>query len=122
MALKQRELAMLVVLSIVTCGIYSIYWLVTTTDDIEATIQNKDGSVSKGLTCFLLGIITCGIYTIYWYYKQGERLHQIGKERGVEITNNSTLLVILAIFTAGVVAEVFLQMDINKIINANPQN
>ena len=70
MPITKRNLATCIILSIVTCGIYSLYWFIVITDD--AKNASNDVSGASGGTALLLSIVTCGIYGIYWAYKQGE--------------------------------------------------
>lgn len=61
-------------LSIVTCGIYSYYFLYCLARDINVMCQD-DGDFTPGLAAFiLLSFVTCGFYALYWYYKIGNRL------------------------------------------------
>lgn len=79
-------------LSLITFGIYGIYFLYGYTKDINKLCQ-KDGKESKNyIVVCLLSIITFGIYGLYWWYVQGERLYNIApvyninvRERGSNI-------------------------------------
>lgn len=42
--MKQRSVATVIILSIVTCGIYALYWLYVTAEDLEN--EGQTGSVS----------------------------------------------------------------------------
>ena len=90
--IKERDIVVSILLSIVTCGIYGIYWFITLTDD--AARKADDASLS-GVKAFLFTIITCGIYGIYWYYKMGKTLKAAGDKNGVAIEDNSILYLIL---------------------------
>ncbi|MFA9463225.1 MAG: DUF4234 domain-containing protein [Velocimicrobium sp.] len=67
--MKQRDIAVGIILTIVTCGIYGIYWFVVLTDDI---ISASEENFTSGVICFILTVITCGIYGIYWAYRMGQ--------------------------------------------------
>lgn len=62
----RRSVALAIVLSIITCGIYSIYWFVVLNDEINDL--TGDTTAPSGLVAFLLSLITCGIYGLYWAY------------------------------------------------------
>ena len=109
---KQRNIVLQIVLSIITCGIYGIYWMITLTDDTAAKSGDTDLS---GVKAFLLGIVTCGIYTFFWYYKMGKALKVAGDNAGVQIEDNSTLYLILGLFGLGIVNYCLMQNDLNKI-------
>ena len=70
--MTQRSIPICIILSIVTCGIYGIYWFVVLTDDVNAVAG--DTQAPSGVVCFLLSLVTCGIYGLYWNYKQGDSL------------------------------------------------
>ena len=73
--MKQRSIAVAIILTIVTCGIYGLYWMVQLNNDIN-TLAEEDNAASGGKV-ILLSIITCGIYSIYWNFKMGERVERI---------------------------------------------
>lgn len=114
MPITKRNLATSIILSIVTCGIYSLYWLVVITDDTNNAVNDSQGT-SGGIT-LLLSIVTCGIYGIYWAYKQGEKLDNARYMRGISGAGNSNILfLILQIFGLGIVNYIIMQDILNKI-------
>ncbi len=118
--MKQRNPALVIIFSIITCGIYELYWFVTTTNEVQNKLKAPDGSVSSGGKSLLFMIITCGIYTFYWWYKMGQRQGQLGKEYGVDAPDNSTIYLILCFIGIGAVINmVLLQSSLNKVAVAN---
>lgn len=119
----KRSVVSVILFSIITCGIYSIYWFIVTTNDIESHLQEKDGSVSSGGMAFLLSIITCSIYTIYWYYKQGKRIGALKSQAGLAPSDNSVLYVILGVLGFGIINYAIMQSELNEYydkVDANP--
>lgn len=116
--MQERNVVSVILLTIFTCGIYALYWMVVTTNEIEYEIKEKDSSCTSGGMCLLLTIITCGIYGIYWYYKQGQRVHTLLREHNLSGNDNSVLYLILAIFQLSIVSDALIQSDLNRIINA----
>lgn len=108
---KNRNIVLQIVLSIVTCGIYGIYWFITLTDD---TARKADDASLSGVKAFLLSIVTCGIYGIYWYCKMGKTLKVAGDKNGVAVDDNAVLYLILGLFGLGIVAYCIMQSDLNK--------
>ncbi len=100
-----RSLIMLLLLSVVTCGIYEIYFLWKMIQDTN-TLCADDGKKTPGLLAFiLLSFITCGIYAIVWWYQLAERLHDTGVRRNVDagVTGGSFLLwMIVGSFLCGI--------------------
>ena len=117
-SLKKRSQFVVVILSMVTFGIYGLIWFASVTNEIEATIQQKTGACRSGGMAILFSILTCGIYNYYWIQKQAERIHQIGNEVGVPVPNNASSWFLLAWFVTPLIPEILLQGEINKIVDA----
>lgn len=109
--ITKREIAISVILSIITCGIYGLYWFVCLTN--EANKVSGENTPSGG-AALLLTIVTCGIYSFYWNYKMGQKLYNAGKMYNKEINDNSVLYLVLAIFGLSIVNYCLLQNDLNR--------
>lgn len=107
MQIKRRELVVAIILSIVTCGIYGMYWMVVMTDDMNS-ISPADSYQTSGVLALVLTIITCGIYGIYWAYRMGNKLDA---ESG---QNNGVLFLILNLFGLSIVTFALIQYELNK--------
>lgn len=99
--IKKRNVVLAVLFSIITFGIYAIYWFVCLTNDSNK-IDEKNATASGGLA-FLFSLITFGIYGLYWNYKLGEKL-----------TGSGVLYLVLAIFGFGWLNYILAQLEINK--------
>jgi hypothetical protein len=120
MPITKRNLATCIILSIVTCGIYSLYWFIVVTDDAKNVSNDVEGA--SGGTALLLSIITCNIYGFYWAYKQGERLDNARYMRGMAGGGNSNILfLLLQIFGLGIVNYIIMQDILNKISDYDQQ-
>ena len=111
--LQKRNIALCIVFSIITCGIYMIYWFIVLND--EANRANEEPNATSGVVAFLLNMVTCGIYGIYWSYKMGQKLYQIGQKKGLAISDNSIIYLLLSIFGFGIINYCLIQNDINKL-------
>lgn len=110
---QQRSIAMCIILSIVTCGIYGIYWFICLTNDTNAVAQTEGTS---GGMAFLLSLVTCGIYGLYWMYKQGEKLDNAKRAKGLSGESNSGILyLILSLFGLGIISYALMQDSLNKL-------
>ena len=97
---KHNNIAMCILATILTCGIYGLFWLVSIANDINKLDDNKNVKQTSGGMVLLLSIITCGIYKIYWSYKTGERIDAIKNNRGIPTSNNTGILyLILCLFS-----------------------
>lgn len=111
--IERRNIAVCIVLTLVTCGIYGIYWIVCLTNDVN-TVSGDVNGTSGGMVV-LLTIVTCGIYGIYWAYKQGEKLDFTKNNRGIPSSNSGVLYLILHIFGFGIIAYALMQNELNKL-------
>lgn len=89
MPINKRNLAVSIILTIVTCGIYGIYWFIVMTDDTKNVSGDINGA--SGGVAFLLTLVTCNIYGYYWAYKQGERIDNAKNARGIPSSNSNVL-------------------------------
>lgn len=112
--IQNRNIATYVILSIVTCGIYGLYWLITMND--ETNSLSSDDGVSGGMLILLI-IVTCGIYSIYWNYQMGRKLYEAGKTYGIQTSDNSILYLVLALFGFSIVNYCLIQSDLNRFAN-----
>ena len=95
-----RGLASYIILTIITCGIYSYYFIYKMAHDVNIACDG-DGENTSGLVAFvLLSMITCGIYAWYWYYKLGNRLANNAGRYGLSIQENGTTVLMWCIFGA----------------------
>ena len=109
--LAERNIVVAILLSLVTCGIYGLYWFVVMTDD--ANKVSGDAGTS-GVMAVVFTLITCGIYGFFWYYKMGQKLHIAGQRHGKDIADNGILYLILGLFGLGIVNYALIQSDLNK--------
>lgn len=109
--ISKRDVAMAIILSIITCGLYGIYWFIVMTDESNNVSDEKTAS---GGLAFLYTLITCGIYRLYWNYKMGQKLYLAGKKYNLPISDNSVLYLILAIFGLDIVNYCLIQSDLNR--------
>lgn len=108
---QERNIALCIIFSMITCGIYSLYWFVCMTDDTNA-VANEEGT--SGVLALVLTIVTCEIYGLYWAYKRGELLDKAKMNRGLPASNGGVLYLILYIF-GGVIAYALIQNELNKL-------
>ena len=109
--LPERNIVVCILLSLITCGIYGIYWFIVMTD--ESNVVSDDQTASGGMA-FLFTIITCGIYFYYWNYKMGQKLHQAGQKYNKPIGDNSIVYLLLSIFGLGIINYCIIQSDLNR--------
>ena len=110
----KRNIVVAILLSIVTCGIYGIVWMIKLNDELNA-LAGKQNATSGAME-FLLTLITCGIYGWFWYYKMGENVDAIKTGRGVASSNSPILYLVLGLVGLGIVNYCLMQDTINKCV------
>ena len=116
--IAERNIAICIVLSIVTCGIYGIYWTVCIVNDVN-TVAETPNDTSGGMVV-ILGIITCDIYMLYWFYKAGEKMQAAQEKRGIAGAQNQGIVyLLLAFFGLSIVSYCLIQNDLNKMAQNN---
>ena len=69
-----RSFLKLLLLSIITLGIYEFWHLHHWTKDIN-TLCKDDGKNNEGVLLYILfTLVTCGLFPIFWWFKAADRL------------------------------------------------
>lgn len=103
-----RNIVVAVILTILTCGIYSIYWTVKLNDEL-LQMSNTEGT--SGGMVILFTILTCGIYSYFWLWKMGACIDKINNKNSDLSTG--ILFLILAVFGFSFVNYIIAQSTIN---------
>ena len=111
--ITQRNVALCIIFSIITCGIYGLYWLYKLNNEINE-LAGEPNATSGGLV-IVFTVITCGIYGWYWNYKMGERVDKIKKTGS---GSNKILFIVLALFGLCIVNYAIMQDTINDSVGA----
>ena len=115
--LQSKNIVTCIILSIVTCGIYSLYWLYCIASDINAI--SDDPNAMSPVLVIVLSFVTCGLFFLYWVYKSGSLLdHQKMIETGRTAESRPVLYVVLALFFP-IVTYVLMQDTINQLAESN---
>lgn len=105
--IQERSIVKAVLFTILTCGIYYIYWFVKLTNELNQATSEPDRS---GGVAYLLSLLTCGIYSLYWSYKLGKKADLVaGKNNSSEI-----IYLILDILGLDIVVMILAQDALNK--------
>ncbi len=92
--IKQRSFGIYLLLSIITCGIYSIIFWYQYTEDINEICRGDGHESPNYIIVILLSIITCGIYGYIWYYSQANRLQAAANKYGISIQGDGTIVLL----------------------------
>lgn len=91
--IPQKSFILFLVLSFLTCGIYSFYFIYSVSRDTN-TMCYGDGEYTRGLVGYIiLTILTCGLYSLLWHYNLANRLNaNIYKYGGTASENGLTFI------------------------------
>lgn len=107
--LKNRSVATVIILSIVTCGFYSLYWTYVTMDALDKEGQSSNMPViAQFLLCFFyVGYLIFGM-------NANANLNAIKQSRGIATTDNQVLWMVLGFFVP-IVLIAIIQNEINQL-------
>ena len=110
--LKNRSIVSVIILTIVTCGIYGLYWVYDTMNSLEQT-SGKESSVNA-IACLLLCIFLAPVGYILFGMGADEQLNMIKASRGIPTSDNKVLYMILGFFLP-IVLLPLVQDEVNKL-------
>ena len=107
MAIKERSVGKCILFTILTCGIYGIYWIykLATEALYVADPENKD----------MVTTLICLIFFPVVIYLVSKKFYEALAARGAQVSDNSILFVILSFCGLGIVPMVMLQGELNKL-------
>jgi len=103
--MKQRNIFLMIVLIIVTFGIYMLYW----TCSFQNQLKNRTGQGFTGVGHFFMLLFTFGIYQIYWQYAAGRRLASLGA------SDNAVLYLLFCFIALSWLNPFLMQSQANKL-------
>jgi hypothetical protein len=111
----RNEPIVVLLLGIVTCGLYLIYWNIKTAEVLNAVC-------GRPLISTPVAVISgcCMPVNLYFYYLAGQALEDVGKATGKELKDKGTMLIVLGFFVP-MVSAMIVQGHINELYDAKPQ-
>lgn len=106
--IQKRDFAMFLVLTFVTCGIYSLFFFYSLTEDLNKICAGDGQETTNFIVALLLGFVTCSIYLYYWYYTVGNRMYENGPRYNVNIQENGSTIVLWLILGSFIVVGPFI--------------
>ena len=116
MTIRNRSIGLCIVLTLVTCGLYSLYWIYCLAEDVNLVTARPNGP-SGGLV-LLLDIVTCGIYGLYWLYRAGDDLDRQRVAQGQVPGHLGILYLVLAILSFSIISYALMQSELNEYAGA----
>ncbi len=112
----KRNIFVCIILSIVTCGIYGLYWFFVLNEEIN--VESDHPGDMSGILVILLSIVTCGIYGIVWSYQIGVKCDEIRENRGEGTQNYGILFLILSLLGWEIINYALMQNLINRCVDS----
>lgn len=109
MTITNRSIPVCIILTLITFGIYGVYWFIKLTDETNALAPNN--ATTSGGKAFLLTIVTLGIYGIYWNYKLGAKVDEMN---GISNGNTGLLYLIISLLGGGLINSCLAQNVLNQ--------
>lgn len=107
----RRDIILSIIFTILTCGIYGLYWQYKQMECINAWLRREEYDFWK---VFFLSIITCGVYYVYTKYKMAESINAIQRTYGFNVNTSLPLItILLSIFGMSLVADAIQQSEMN---------
>jgi hypothetical protein len=102
-----------IILSLVTCGLYNIYWNYRQFRAMNVLLGREEYNFVMWL---VLSILTCGLYHIYYEYKMGSDLQAYMRGAGFDVSPNLAIIgLALSCFGMTVVADAVYQHELNRL-------
>ena len=109
--IKKRDIGISILLTVVTCGIYGLFWIYNLINDI---CDLKDVARTGGRD-IILSILTCGIYSWFVFYRMGADIDELRYRRGYNKGSNNIVYLIFAILGLGIVPIALAQHSVNEL-------
>lgn len=114
--MQNRNIVLYIILSFVTCGIFSFVWYYQLARDFESQQPPLQNSLpTSAAVTLLLYIVTCGLYGIYVAYIWGKATPELFARYGRTADDRSLIYLLLAIFKLDIVTMCVIQNDINTL-------
>ena len=107
---EEKNIAVCIILAIVTCSIYMWFWMYNMIKKIRMLANDTSDMVGEYLLLMLVPY-----YNIYWVYTRGKKISEEAARRGIQITDNSVLYLILNLLGLQIVSYAMMQNDLNKL-------
>lgn len=115
MNLEKRSIGWAIFFSIITIGLYGLYWQMRITDEAH-TLCGRRTCASGGMAV-VYTVCSFGIYFFYWVYKIGEEMNLAKGKRGMQYDDNSPMFfLVMTLFGFGFIPVILFQSGINDMI------
>ena len=111
--IQERNIALCIILSIVTCGIYALVWFYNLVTDLNKACPSPNDKTPG--TVLLFTILTCGIYGLVWLYGAGDKVDRIRTLNGEAPSSSAILYLVLGLVSFSIISYCLIQIELNKV-------
>ena len=108
MNIKPRNIVTAILLTLITCGIYGIYWIVCMTREAVSVKDENDNALLEILLMLFLPFV--GVMLVEKKFSEGLAA------KGIAHQDNSILYLVLGLIGLGIVPLCLIQNDLNKLV------
>ncbi len=108
--INKRKIGVCILLSIVTAGIYQIYWEYLLVKSTRA-IKKDESSCTGEMLCLLF----VPFYSLYWWFTRGKVVKDGFAEYGHSAIGNEIAYLVLCIFGLSIISMAIMQNDFNSL-------
>ena len=87
------------ILTLVTCGLYGLFWIKTTSEEMNAALGREEFNPTMEV---VLSLVTCGIWMLWWDWRASEASVEVCRTFGVEPKFESAIAFVITWFFFGV--------------------
>lgn len=113
MNIKKRNIVTAIILSIITCGIYAIYWAIMLAKEAVSVNDSNDNGLVEILLMIFLPFLG--------FFLAEQKLAKGCAAKGIAHNDNSILYLILGLVGLSIVNFCMMQNDLNKIVDATAE-
>ena len=107
MEIKARNIVTSILLTIITCGIYGIYWVICMTREAVSVKDPADSAILEIVLMLFLPFVG--------FYLTEQKFNAGCVEKGIPHKDNSVLYLILGLVGLSIVNYCMMQNDLNKL-------
>lgn len=109
----EMGIALSIVLSILTCNLYNIYWNYRQFQAMNRLLGREEYNFWLWL---VLSIVTCFLFHVYYEYKMGSDLHAYMAGRGYYVNPNLAVIgLVFASLGMWIVSDAIYQHELNRL-------
>lgn len=112
--MQKRNVGLMVIISILTCGIGFWYWFYKIASDVYTLTNSSDSAVLD----LIISICTCGLALFYFVYKYDSMIAAYQMSHDMPVSNNGLICIVLGLFGLFIISFAIIDNEVGKIIDS----